>query len=212
MATSSPRFENKSDDKTRTLNEPVQQAAQATQDAAGTAAEQTSRAAETAARAAAGVSDRTMRAGADMARRNAETVHHAIQSGAQMAARMTERSADHFGRAMGISGEEAQHAARKSSGNIEALVQSTTVMSEISQQMMGEWVNFARESMERNFDRMDTLLKCRTPQDVAALQSELLRDHVACLLGYGRRVGEHSMRMADEASKKLGDAVEGRAA
>jgi hypothetical protein len=188
--------------------ESIQQTTQASHEAARATVDETARMAE----AAAGAGDRAVQAGAEIIQRNAETLPQTIQSGAKLAAQITERSDDQFGRAMGSSGEEAQKAAHRSTGNIAAVVQSGTVVTEITQRLYGEWVDFARERMERNFDRIGTLMRCHSPQDFVALQSELMRDNIEGFLGYASRVGEHSVRLADEAKKRLIDAGEGQRA
>ncbi len=66
--------------------------------------------------------------------------------------------------------------------------------------------------MDRGFDRIDAFLQCRTPQDFAALQSDLLRDNLETFLGYARKAGEHSARLADEARLRFGTVAEGRRA
>jgi len=159
--------------------------------------------------AAARASDRAMRASVEIMQRNAETVQHTLEYGAKLAARMTERSADQFGRAIGFSGEGA---AQRSSRDLEAIVQSGTVLTELTQRLCEEWVEIARARMDRGFGRIDALLQCRTPQDFAALQSELMRDNLETFLGYARKVGEHSARLADEARQRFGTVAEGRRA
>lgn len=188
--------------------DPIEQAARASDRTANELAAGASRVSDAAARA----SDRAMRASVEMMRRNAETLQHTLQCGAKLAARMTERSADQFGRAMGFSGDGAQNAAQKSSRNLEALVQSGAVLTEITQRLCEEWVDMARARMDRGFDRMEALLQCRTPQDVAALQSELWRDNVETFLGYARKAGEHSARLVEEARQRFSNVAEGRRA
>ena len=187
--------------------DPIEQAARASERTANEFAEGASRVKDAAARA----SDQAMRASVEIIQRNAETVQHTLACGAKLAARMTERSADQFGRAIGFSGEGAQTAAQKSSRNLEAIVQSGTVLTEITQRLCEEWAEIARARMDRGFDRIDALLRCRSPQDFAAIQSELLRDNIETFLGYARKAGEHSARLADEARKRFG-AAEGRMA
>jgi len=128
--------------------------------------------------------------------------------GGPLAARLTERSADQFGRVFGISGEEAHKAAQKSSDNIDAIIQSSSVLAEVTQSISREWVNLTREHMKQNFNRFDSLLRCRTPQDLAAVQSEFLRDNLESFLQCTRRIAEKSMQMAEEATKRTADAVD----
>jgi len=185
--------------------DPIEQAARASEKTANELAEGASRVKDAAARA----SDRAMRASVEIMQRNAETVQHTLEYGAKLAARMTERSADQFGRAIGFSGEGA---AQRSSRDLEAIVQSGTVLTELTQRLCEEWVEIARARMDRGFGRIDALLQCRTPQDFAALQSELMRDNLETFLGYARKVGEHSARLADEARQRFGTVAEGRRA
>ena len=188
--------------------DPIEQAARASERTAGELAEGASRVKDAAARA----SDQAMRASVEIMQRNADTIQHTLECGAKLAARMTERSADQFGRAIGFSGEGAQRAAQRSSRNLEAIVQSGTVLTELTQRLCEEWVEIARARMDRSFDRIDAFLQCRTPQDFAALQSDLLRDNLETFLGYARKAGEHSARLADEARLRFGTVAEGRRA
>src|SRR5258705_737215 len=186
----------------------IEQAARASERTANEFAEGASRVKDAAARA----SDQAMRASVEMIQRNAETFQHTLQCGAKLAAQMTERSADQFGRAIGFSGEGAQKAAQKSSHNIEAIVQSGMILSEITQRLSEEWADIARARMDRGFDRIDALLQCRTPQDFTALQSELLRDNMETFLGYAHKPVEHSARLVDKAKQRFGNVVHGLAA
>jgi hypothetical protein len=204
MKTSQPG--NATDDKNPM--EPIEQAARASERTANEFTESASRMKEAAEKAG----DQAMRASVEMLQRNAEAMQHSLQCGAKLAARMTERSAHQFGRAIGLSGEGTQEAAQKSSRNIEAIVQSGTVLTEMTQRLFEEWADLARARMDRAFDRIDALVRCRTPQDFAALQSELLRDNMETFLGYARKAGEQSTRLADEARRRFEDLSQARKA
>ncbi len=182
-----------------------EQAARASEKTAKQFAEGTSRVKDAAARA----SDQAMRAGAEMFQRNAETVQHTIQSSAKLASTMAERSADQFGRAFDFSGGELTE---RASRNIEAVVQSGTIMTEMMQRICEEYGDIARARIERGFDRIGALMRSRTPQDIVALQSEILRDNIETFLSFARKAGEHSTRLADEAKRRVESLGEGRQA
>ena len=186
------------------LNPQTDNASQAVQEAAREGTEQASRIAQV----STDVSERVARAGTELLQRNAETIQEALQSSAEIAARLTERSADQFARVFGISGDEAFKAAQKSSDNLDAIIQSSSVLAGVGQSISREWVNFTRERMEQNFNRFESLLRCRTPQDLAAVQSEFLRDNLESFLQCARRIAEASMQMADEATKRTAESVE----
>jgi hypothetical protein len=196
------QFGNLTEENNRT--DPVEQAARASERTANEFAEGASRMKDAAARA----SDEAMRASVEMIQRNAETVQHTLQCGAKVAARMSERYADQFGRTIGLSGEGAQRAAQNSSRNLEAIVQAGTVLTEITQRLSEEWAEMARARMDRGFDRINAFLQCRTPQDFAALQSEVWRDNIETFLGYARKAGEHSTRLTEEARQRFGTPAE----
>jgi hypothetical protein len=200
-----PAEENKSLD-------PVEQAARASERAAERTVNEFAESASRVKDAAARTSDQAIRASVEMMQRNAETVQHTLDCGARLAAQMTQRTADQFGRAVGFSGEGAQTAAQRSSSNLEAIVQSGTVLTEITQRLYEEWVELARGRLDRGFDRIDAFFRCRTPQDFAALQSEVMRDNIETYLGYARKAGEQSARLCDEARQRFGNLAEGRKA
>ena len=145
------------------------------------------------------------RAGADMISRNTETVQQAWDSGSKITSKVTERSMDQFARAFGITGENAQHAAQQSSRNLETIVQSGTILASGMQNMLREWLDFARKRTEQNFSRFDTLLSCRTPQELLAAQSDMVRDNLEDFVQSTKRVADISVQMADEALRKMTD-------
>jgi hypothetical protein len=179
-------------------------AAQAVRDAGRKSAKQADRIAE----ATASVNNQAARAGAELMERHAETTHRVIQSGAEMAAMLTARSADQWSRAFGFSGDEAQTAVRLSTDNMSALLRSGEALANASQDMAVEWINFSRDHLEQNLDRLDHLLRSRTPHDLLAVQSELMKNNIEGLLGYTRRLAEKSMRMADEVTRKFSEGTE----
>jgi hypothetical protein len=182
----------------------VQEAAQAAREAARRGADQANRIG----RATAEVNSQAARAGADILGRNVEAAHHVLQSGAEMAAKLTERSAHQFGRVLGFTGDDAEKAAQSYSTNLGAILESSATLAEMTQEMTREWLNFGRERLERNFENMDHLLHSRTPQDVLAVQSQVLRDNLEGFLGCARRVAERSMRTTEVLTRKFDQAAE----
>jgi hypothetical protein len=152
--------------------------------------------------------ERAARASAEMLQKNAETMHQVLQSGAEMTARLAEHSADQFSRVLGLSGDDAGKAAQKSSENIDAIMHSSSMLVEVSQNISREWSNFARARMEENVKRFEQLLHCRTPQDFAAVHSEMWRDNLDSFLQYARRIAETSMQATDAAARRMGEAIE----
>ena len=174
---------------------------QAAQETGRKIAEETSRAARTAADAGAGAA----RAGADMIYRNAETVQHAWQSGSKMASELAGKSVERFARACGVTGESAQQATEQSARNFESIVQSGTILAGGMQNISLELLNFARKRLEQNMHRVEALVNCRTPQEVLAVQSDLVRDSLEDFVQSTRHIAEISSQMAEEAVRRMND-------
>ena len=148
------------------------------------------------------------RVSADTLQRNAETAKQAWQSASDMATKLTECSADQLARVFGLSGDEAQQAAQQSSRNFGAIMQSSVVLSQGAQNISREWFDFARKRMEENLNLLEALTRCRTPQDIAAVQSSVVRDNLEGLLQSTRRIADISVRVADEAVRKIADGAD----
>jgi hypothetical protein len=163
-------------------------------------ADETSRAART----MADVSERAARAGADIVQRNAEAIQQAWQSGSELATRSTEQ----FARALGVTGEEAQKARQRSLRNLDAIAQSNTTLAEAVQKISLECFEFARKRMAHNLDWFDAFMRCRTAQELAAVQSDFVRDNLEDLLQISRRMAEISIRMADQEVRNVTETLE----
>ena len=175
---------------------------EAAQEASRKLTEDTSRAAQTAADAGAGAA----RAGADMIARNAETMQYAWQSSSRMASELAERSIERLTRAFGIGGESTQQATEQSSRNLESIVQSGTILAGGLQSISRAWFDFARKSMEQNLDRVETLTSCRSPHEILAAHSDLMRDSLEEFVQSTRRIAEISLQTTEEAARRMSDA------
>jgi hypothetical protein len=138
-------------------------------------------------------SDQAIRAGMKMFQCNAEIVQHTLDYTAQLTSAMAERSFNQLGRAFRVSAEHADKGAQRSSTNMEGSssnikgpVQSGTIVTEMVQPMCVECCDIARARIERGFERMGALVRSRSPQDIIALQGEIVRDNLETFLGFAR--------------------------
>jgi hypothetical protein len=176
-------------------------------------AEQTSRVGQAAAdqttrmgQAATQAGDEVARAGAHLLQQNAETLQNAWRFGLDMATKVMGRSTEELGRTLGFSGNEAhqaQQATERSTRNTETILYTSTAATKLMSGMSQEYFEFVRHQIEKSMDRMNELWRCRTPQDVAAVQSDLLRESVGSVLESSRRVADMSVKLADDAAKHM---------
>jgi phasin family protein len=163
------------------------------------AAEQTTRVGQ----AAAETGEKVARAGADLLKQNTEALQNAMRFGLDMTTTVMGRSTDQLGRTLGLSGDGAQEATERSARNAQTILYSTAAASNAMSGISREYFELVRHQMENNLNRLNEFWGCRTPQDVVAVQSELLRDAVGSVLESSRRIADLSMKLADDATKRL---------
>src|SRR4051794_18404782 len=83
---------------------------------------------------AARVGEQTARAGADIANRGTETARNVVESGLNTATQTFQRMTNQFTKVLGFSGPQAEELARRSSENIQAVTQASTVLARGAQE------------------------------------------------------------------------------
>jgi hypothetical protein len=143
------------------------------------------------------------KAGADFFESTAGAVEQLWRSGLDMTSHFADRSSTQVARSMGSADEEAHQATEQSWRNIDAIVQSSRAYADALQSISREMSNFCRERLDRNLERMNALMRSRTPQEFIAAQSDLLRDNFEGILQSSRRVAQASVGATDETTRRV---------
>ena len=167
------------------------------------AADEAARTARTVADEAARVGEQTARAGADVFRRGTETARDSLQSGVNMATQSFQRINDQFTKVLGFNGPQAEELTRRSSQNLQAVSQASSVLARGFQEVSHEVLGLVQERMTKNIDGLSRLAGCRSVQDFVATQSDLVRDGLQQVIDTNKRVAEVSVRIADEAARSI---------
>jgi hypothetical protein len=133
-----------------------------------------------------------------LARRTAETARENVRSSLDTAAQGFQRLTEQFTNLTGLA--EAEELARRSLDNFQAVSDSSTVLARGIQEASQVWFSLAQERLTKNVEGFTRLARCRSPQDFIATQSELARDAMQRAVETSRRIGQVSMRVADEAA------------
>src|SRR5829696_6315409 len=158
---------------------------------------------------AARVGEQTARAGADVFRRGTETARDNLQSGLNTANLSFERINDQFTQALGFNGPQAEELARRSSQNLQAVSQASSVLARGFQEVSHEVLGLVQDRMTKNVDAVNRLAGTRSVQDFVAVQSDLVRDGLQQVIDTNKRIAELSVRIADEAARSIQQAQGG---
>src|SRR5918998_1451867 len=138
-------------------------------------ADEAARTARTVADEAGRVGEQTARAGADVFRRSTETARDNLQSGLNTATQTFQRINDQFTQALGFNGPQAEELTRRSSQNLQAVSQASSVLARGFQEVSHEVLGLVQDRMTKNIDGLSRLAGCRSVQDFVATQSDLVR-------------------------------------
>src|SRR5215217_4762772 len=174
-----------------------------TADAGRDAADEAARTARTVTDEAARVGEQTARAGADIARRGTETARDTFQSGLNTATETVQRVADQFTQVLGFNGPQSEELTRRSSQNLQAVSQASTVLVRGAKEVSREVFGLVQDRVQKNVEGLNRLAGTRSVQDFVAVQSDLARDTLQQVIDTNKRVAEVALRIADEAARTI---------
>lgn len=158
--------------------------------------------------AAAQAGEEVAQASTHLLQQNAEMLQNTWRFGADMATAMLGRSTDQLGRTFGLTGDEAQRATERSARNAETIMYSATAVAKGMNGVSQEYFDFVRQQIERSMDRLNELWRCRTPHDLAAVHTDMVRDTINSALNTSRRMADMSVKVADDAGNHITQSIE----
>ena len=158
-------------------------------------------------RVATEATQRTARAGSEALREYANSASETWRTGSETASRIAQRSMDEMAKVLGLSGDATRQAVEQSSNSVQVLLESTTLMAHTCQNLSGEWMRFVQSTSERNLERLDQLMACRTVPDCLALQAQAVRDTFEAFLHSARQTSERSAQAIVQAARRMSGAL-----
>jgi phasin family protein len=147
--------------------------------------------------------DTSLHTTTDALRSATATAQEALRSGLGSTAEAMQRSTDQVFQAFGVSGENAKQLTEQSSQNLQVIAQASSVMAQGVQEISREVIRLTQERLQKNIDGLNALTRCRSWQDLVAVQTDLVRDNLQQMIENTRRVAEMSVEAAEEASNAM---------
>ena len=135
-----------------------------------------------------------------------------MESGVEAASQGFQNASDQVARTLGFSGEEGERRARQSEQNVEAITRFGTVLTQALQDTSRGWYGLAQKQLQRNLEGLSYLAHCRSAQDLAAVQSSLIRESLRYMVGDADSIVDISLRAVDEARRALAGTAQESAA
>src|SRR4051812_29067486 len=167
------------------------------------AADEAARTARTVTDETARVGEQTARAGADVFRRSTETARESVQSGLNTATQTFQRMTDQFTQVLGFNGPQSEELTRRSSQNLQAVTQASTVLARGAQEVSQEVFGLVQDRLQKNVEAVNRIVGVRSVQDFVAVQSDIVRDGLQQMIDTNKRIAELSVRVADEAARAI---------
>jgi len=144
------------------------------------------------------------RKSADLIERKSNTVQDDVwNSNTDIVSQIAERTMENYARALGVfSAEPDQQATEPSVGNAGFRQPSSIVavgMKAISRELLEQ----TAEQMSKSLQAMNALVRSRSPQELFALQSDLLKGNLERFVQSSRRISEISMQTALETTRRM---------
>lgn len=178
-------------------------------EAARAAAEAGARQAKESARAAEAVADKTAEAGRAAAKANTEILNSQIET-AQQAARTSfeaglrglESLSQNWTRAFGVAAPGGD-LAEQSAQNVQAVAQASSVLAKSAQDASRVWFDLTQRAMRTNLEALGRLASCRSFQEVATLQTNLMRDNMQQAIESSEVIARASSDAIREATRAI---------
>jgi hypothetical protein len=137
-----------------------------------------------------------------------EQSKRAVDLASEQTKRMEETSAKAGEQMAQASANFLQQSAEIFQRSFEAILYSATTVSKGMNDASREYLEFVRGQFAKNMDRMNELWRCRSPQELMAVQSDFMREAVKELFERQRRIADISVRLADQAGSHITKTIE----
>ncbi|HYE53117.1 MAG TPA: phasin family protein [Azospirillaceae bacterium] len=149
-------------------------------------------------------------AGHQVADAGARTAQAATETSLDTARRATDATAgfvtslsEQMRRVVDVGTPEARESLERASRDLRVVARCGTVMAERAQPIVQEILSYSQQSTQAQLEAFGRLSRARSPMDLIAAQSELVRTEMELWVRSGRRLGELMLQMGEQAEQLI---------
>lgn len=165
-------------------------------------AKEGARAAEAIAEQAADASRAAAQANTEILRTQIETAHQAVRTSLEAGARSFERLGENWSRAFGV-GTANPDLAEQSAQNVQAVSRASSALAKGAQDAAAAWFDLTQKTVRTNLEAMSRLAGCRSVQELANVQSTLMRDNLQQVIETAEVIARTQSDAVQEATRAI---------
>jgi Phasin protein len=146
-----------------------------------------------------GASQQAARSEFNLLQNYADLFRCTVETTAGLVAQLAERNAGGYGQLFTRTENNIDQMRGQSPRTLETVGVSSQTMGEI----LGEWMHFVQRQTQHNIHYWNLLVRCRRPQDVLIVQTELLRGSADNVLESWQRITDKAMGLSQDISSEL---------
>lgn len=108
-----------------------------------------------------------------------------------------------FANVFSLATPEAQKAVRRTSQNLSAVMEASARLSEASQGIWREWLDYTQQAARKQVDGLQKIAAARSPHDLVDAQLALLREEMRTFLDSAGRISALSSKAVRAASEQV---------
>jgi len=139
---------------------------------------------------------------AQLVERSVESTEQALTLGVQASAQAFQRFSKLMTEAFSLAG--ARNEGEEWAQNLQVASRAGARFTIAAQEASREWLNLAHQGIEANLEGLRELMNCRSMQEVAAVQTKLVRTNFERAMQAGKAIVERSQRSVEETGRALG--------
>ncbi|HYE48610.1 MAG TPA: phasin family protein [Azospirillaceae bacterium] len=165
--------------------------------------ESTRRAIDTAVSEVAATGRQAADAGMRIARSATDAGQEVNRTAADMTTGFVNNVSEQMRRVVDIGSPEVRDTIERASRDLRVVARCGSVMAERSQPIVQEMLSFTQKATQTQLDAFNKLSRARSPLDVFAAHSEMVRTEMELWLQSGRRLGELMLQLGEQAEQMI---------